>query len=525
MSMNPTYEDYKKVATETSQDTMAFFKLETAIANVPVTQFLISSLYRSILMNSTKAKNVTPNADDLFSVLYEDEVTLPSYFTNLEFHDLLNGSLNIPKGASKNKEQYLISPLIPEIASFGGNMRRGSSWNSGGYILQIIANSSRDKEQFLSVIKDLFNSLSANSKNNDLIWTEFLKQEFKAVGISLSKAVNRPIETDVKNFEDVKESLVTDVWNKIKKSVYHESTFSKTVIEDLKSLCQIESQNKVTRQQWIGLLESYFRLLIFNHSINTLNQSRSYFSILLKILDSDRLNEMSEVCYYDFINASPIQNSNTNRLLNISSRSSDYVNDNIHMYCLYNHFIYHLFEEFDIEYFTKETSKEKIIETSNFLLGELKTSGRLRSFYSEYRRENEHLINKISVKSDRQLAQISECLIYISQKKVLPKDLKSYIPDVNYLFSRRKGVIGNPYMFDLGSGTISLLTALIFKKKTDVNFLSGLDYIAALLDYNIELSITDISSGNIKNIMQSLGIIIDSPDTEGGVLIVKPGWI
>ena len=267
MSMNQTYEDYKKVATETSQNTMAFFKLETAIANVPVTQFLISSLYRSILMNSTKAKNVTPNADDLFSVLYEDDVTLPSYFTNLEFHDLLNGSLNIPKGASKNKEQYLISPLIPEIASFGGNMRRGSSWNSGGYILQIIANSSRDKEQFLSVIKDLFNSLSANSKNNDLIWTEFLKQEFNAVGISLSKTVNRPIETDVKNFEDVKESLVTDVWNKIKKSVYHESTFSKTVIEDLKSLCQIESQNKVTRQQWIGLLESYFRLLIFNHSM------------------------------------------------------------------------------------------------------------------------------------------------------------------------------------------------------------------------------------------------------------------
>jgi hypothetical protein len=116
-------------------------------------------------------------------------------------------------------------------------------------------------------------------------------------------------------------------------------------------------------------------------------------------------------------------------------------------------------------------------------------------------------------------------LMYISQKKVLPKDLKSYIPDVNYLFSRRQGIIGNPYMFDLGSGTISLLTALIFKKKPDVNFLSGLDYIDALLDYNIELSINDISSGSIKNTMQSLGVIIDSPDTEGGILIVKPGWI
>jgi hypothetical protein len=46
-----------------------------------------------------------------------------------------------------------------------------------------------------------------------------------------------------------------------------------------------------------------------------------------------------------------------------------------------------------------------------------------------------------------------------------------------------------------------------------------------LKSYNIDLSIKDISEGKLKETLLSLGIVIDSPDTEGGILIMKPGWI
>ena len=522
--MADTWKEYKKVATETTNSSMKFFKLETAVANVPVTQFIISSLYRSIGINSTKANQVTPNADAFYKNLNDPSSPLPKYLTNRQLHNVLNGSLNIPKGGSLIKDQYLISPVISEIASFGGNMRRGSSWNSGGFILEIIANSAKDDDEFLSVVKQLYRCLSDSTTSSGGVWNDFLKSEFKEIAGALeNKCSDLTIDTYQRDFIDLKVELLKYRADR-NKSVYHESSFSKAVILDIISLCKIESENKVTRQQWVGLLESYFRLLIFNHSINTMNQSRAYFSILVDILKSNGSNKMSDKSYLDFINAAPLENSNTNRLLNINSRPADFVNDNIQMYCLYNHFLHFLFERYDIN-IDSSSLKDDIIRSTNILLSKFTNVEELLLIYSNYRKEKEELIKEISVGNDRQLAQISECLTYISQKKIFPKDLKSYIPDVNYLFARRNGVVGNPYMFELGSGTFSLLTGLIFKKRTGVNFLSGLEYIDALKDYNIELSINDISSGNIKEVMQSLGIVIDSPDTEGGVLIVKPGWV
>ena len=73
---------------------------------------------------------------------------------------------------------------------------------------------------------------------------------------------------------------------------------------------------------------------------------------------------------------------------------------------------------------------------------------------------------------------------------------------------------------------ISTLTALIFLRKNySYEFISGLEFIKESKKYNIELSIKDISEGKIKDTLLSLGIVIDSPDTEGGILIMKPGWI
>ena len=78
----------------------------------------------------------------------------------------------------------------------------------------------------------------------------------------------------------------------------------------------------------------------------------------------------------------------------------------------------------------------------------------------------------------------------------------------------------------ISPGLISTLTSLIFLRKQESNtFISGLEFIQGLNDYNIQLSINDISSGEIKNTMLSLGIVVDCPDTEGGVLIIKPAWI
>jgi hypothetical protein len=113
----------------------------------------------------------------------------------------------------------------------------------------------------------------------------------------------------------------------------------------------------------------------------------------------------------------------------------------------------------------------------------------------------------------------------LGRKKTSSGDYSRYIPDVNFLFCQNKNKQGNPFMFELSPGIISVLTGLIFKRLNGQNFISGLEFVNEIKHYNIELSIKDISEGPINKIMLSLGIIVDSPDTEGGVLIVRPGWV
>ncbi len=512
--MTDKWKEFKQIATEVKEP-LRFFKLERGVANVPATQFLISSLYRSIGLISVSEDNASINAEEFFNAM-DSGSKLPNIFNNEQFKKIIKGSLNFPKGNTKNEKQYLISPLIPEIATFGGTMRRQSSWNAGKFILQIISNCSKNDDEFIKDISDLYQSLKINIDKESDSWSMLLVQEFQSISDNLPNKIScKQNNIDLNNL--IKEFRSDEV-----KIVLKESNFSKNVIKDLRILIEIEKEKKLSRQQWISLLETFFRLLIFNHIINTLNLSRSYFSALIEILENASDKKMNEDMFYKFINVDFNLKSNIDKNLNVSTRSS-FIDNNIQLYCLYNHFIYELLTENNLNIQLND-SIELLIEKTNILLNQFSNSDELRLRFSDYKRTNENILKFISVK-DRSLAQIQECLIYIGNKKVKEKDLKSYVPDVNFLFAQRKGVQGNPYMFELGSGTISLLTGLIFRKRKSQNFISGMEYIKEMLNYNIDLTIQDISSGELNLTMQSLGIVIDSPDTEGGVLIVKPGWV
>jgi hypothetical protein len=512
--MTDQWKEFKQIATEVKEP-IRFFKLERGVANVPATQFLISSLYRSIGLITLSEDSASINAEVLFAGM-DFSKKLPLIFNNEQFKKIIKGSLNFPKGNTKNEKQYLISPLIPEIAAFGGTMRRQSSWNAGKFILQIISNCCNDDEEFKEIIIELYEALKVDINKGSDAWSLLLVNEFKTINENLTGHIS----CNQNNIDLI--SLIKEYRSAEVKLVLKDSNFSKNVIKDLKILIEIEKESNISRQQWVSLLETFFRLLIFNHIINTLNLSRSYFSILTEILENDPNKIMDERMFEKFINLDFNQKSNIDKNLKVSTRSA-FIDNNIHLYCLYNHFTYEILQSNNVNIQLND-SRNQFISKTNILLQNFSNAEDLKLKFSEYKRLNEDILKFISVK-DRSLAQIQECLIYIGNKKVKEKELKSYVPDVNFLFAQRKGIKGNPYMFELGSGTISLLTGLIFRKRSAQNFISGMEYIKEMLNYNIDLNIQDISSGEINLTMQSLGIVIDSPDTEGGVLIVKPGWV
>ena len=506
------WEDYKAIAIQTTNSEMRFFKLERGVANISASQFLIASLHRAIGLNKTSETEASIYAERLFNRIQNSD-KLGKVFDNNQLRKLIKGSLNFPKGNTKDQSQFLISPLISEIASFGGTMRRSQSWNSGAFIIEIVSNAIESDEEFEKVITDLYAALGIADDDKHNIWSHILKSEFNNISNELE------IDSEQKEIDVL--ALIKSYRTKNFKKALASSNFSKTIIKDLRCLIEIGKYGQISRQQWISLLETYFRLMMFNHIVMTLNLSRSYYSVLFEILESGN-KTMNEESYNHFINITPFEKSITNIFLT-NETATEFINSNIQFYCLYNHFLNYLFKHFEID-ISNFNNKTEIIEITNQLLNKLNNSEELMSIFRSYRRDNEKVIKEIKIPSTS-LSPIWECLTYLGRKKLKTNDLKSYVPDVNFLFAARKGVKGQPYMFELGSGVISLLTGLIFKKNEGQHFLSGLEYINELKSYNINLTIQDISEGNIKEVMESLGIIIDSPDTEGGVLIVKPGWV
>ena len=514
--------DFKNsVSTKTLQsDSMRFFKLERGIENLPSSSILIASLYRQIGLSTVDEAKVFLNSTILFEKINGIN-KIGEKFNNEELKILFNSALNIPISQLQEKSnKFWVSPVIPVIGSFGLsardniNPKKSIPWNPGAFLIGIISNCIKEDDKFVEILEKLYNSLRINEDTSHDIWSVVLQNEFKSI------CENLKVGHFSNSFD--KEKILEYRDYRLKKIVYS-SNFSKILISDLNSLLDLEKE--LSRQQWIGLMEAFFRLTMFNHIINTLNLSRSYRDLILSILSKGKKSIDNEN-FIDFINFNVKLKNDSEKVLNIIRTDTDtkFINLNIKSYCHYNTFIEFLFLKYELNLENKFESIDSFINLTNELIKEIDSEAIFNEVTQEFLKIHELSINEISENSGT-LKNIKESLEYLGRKKTSSGDYSRYIPDVNFLFCQNKNKQGNPFMFELSPGIISVLTGLIFKRLNGQNFISGLEFVNEIKHYNIELSIKDISEGPINKIMLSLGIIVDSPDTEGGVLIVRPGWV
>ena len=446
-----------------------------------------------------------------------NQLQIGKEFNNEELKILFNSALNIPISQMQEKSnKFWISPVIPSIASFGLAARDSESpWNPGAFLLEIISNCSKDQAEFLAITEKLYDCLRIDEESSNDLWSLILQSEFK----SICEQLMIPLGSD--SFDKV--SIAKEFRDYRHKKIACNSHFSKILISDLNSLLDLEKD--LSRQQWIGLMEAFFRLTMFNHIINTLNLSRSYRDLIFSVLSQGRKN-LEKEDFFDFINFNVKLKNDSEKVSNIIRTDTDskFINLNIKSYCHYNTFIEYLFIKYELNLQDRFESVDSFKIVTNELLCKIDNVDKFNELTQTFLQTYEISINEISENTGT-LKNIRESLEYLGRKKSSSGDYSRYIPDVNFLFCQNKKKQGSPFMFELSPGIISVLTGLIFKRLKGQNFISGLEFVKEIKNYNIDLSIKDISQGPINNNMLSLGIIIDSPDTEGGVLIVKPGWI
>ena len=138
------------------KELIRFFKLERAAENIPSVSILIASLYRNIGLSTETEKSTNFKAQKLYSELAGTK-QIGDKLSNDELKLLFNSSLSIPTSTEQDKKKkFFITPFVPEIASFGLSSRNtGSPWNPGGLLVEIIANYSTSKQEFVEVSEAL----------------------------------------------------------------------------------------------------------------------------------------------------------------------------------------------------------------------------------------------------------------------------------------------------------------------------------------------------------------------------------
>jgi hypothetical protein len=471
----------------------------------------VASLYRNLKLVDANENSANGYGQNLYTALNSSS-DVGLLFTNEELISLFNTSLSVPTSEKQQKQKkFWISPLVPEIGNYGLSVRNNAkkgAWNPGSFILEIIANYCCDVDEFIDITSILFSALKVTDEDND-IWSICIQSEFDKISENLNIPVLHDFDEDY--FRDFFLSRAP------RKNMMFHAKYARNAIVDLRNIVGLK--NRITRQKWIGFLEGFIRLTMFNHIIYTLNFSRNYYLLIEKCLLLGKL-KITSIEMKDLINLE--YNKNDVRI-KVGTTRKQYIRDHIESFGYYNALIGGLLEHCNINDFMDFESESDFIRITEKIIKDIGTAQKLKDFRIGFQTENELELAKIN-EDYSSFKNIKESLGYLCSKKASTRE--KFISDVNFLFDKIGTSLNSPYTMRISPGLISTLTSLIFLRKQEGNtFISGLEFIQGLNDYNIQLSINDISSGEIKNTMLSLGIVVDCPDTEGGVLIIKPAWI
>lgn len=233
----------------------------SVLAIVPAPEYansevLLASLYRAVGFEGTSEGSVPQSGRDLdkqIQKLREKRQPPPSgAIVGVEaWNTLLHGVLESPKLPNQSAQRFLqVTPIVPSTGLFSGAARlKGNPWNAGKLIRRMICLGSKDQVAAQQLWGSLFDALSVNDKDD--IFAQWLDQEMSAWNQGESAWALAPIPT-----EDMA-MLGTSDFNMI--SFMPARRFTK----DLNAIMQ--AKNSMTRRQWTSLLEAVIRLASVSH--------------------------------------------------------------------------------------------------------------------------------------------------------------------------------------------------------------------------------------------------------------------
>lgn len=497
--------DFKQ--TPWSKSHSSYQKSALAISPAPEyasSEVLLASLYRTIGFSGASEGSVPQAGRDLdkrLQKLREKRQPAPTgSVVGVEaWNTVLHGILESPKLPNQSSKRFLqVTPIVPGAALFSGSARLSSnSWPAGSLIRRMVCLGSKDRESAHRLWESLFTALSVDDQDD--VFARWLDQETSAWNPEVSNWTLSPIPED-----EMAMLEATD---------FQEIQFlpARRFTKDLQAI--IQAKGSMTRRQWTSLLEALLRLAAASHVTWLCDVHSRIWSCLWAALANDIApSSQLDTRHSLFPEAPQYMMYGGKALQGIKDKVSSYLNARLGI----NTILWSL-ELIGAPYSGNLSSSEGVTALCKQICqhkAELSRIGTLETIADVREQEARALLCKKGIGSN--LLEFARHVL--GQRQAAAPLLRGY--DQGYILKKKGNSPSSPWIVSLGPVAV---LALVHCALAGMGGARSVHRLGQHLEaYGLTVDKHDIGRNDLGHQLRMLGLVLDSPDAESGMLLLPP---
>ncbi|MGO6727251.1 hypothetical protein ACCS45_03890 [Rhizobium ruizarguesonis] len=461
-------------------------------------EVLLSSLYRVAGFSDITEKSVASRGKvvDRFVQKHRDRGTSPdgSALDGDSFYTMLHSVLESPKLPNQSSKRFLqVTPLVPQSSMFSGSPRLGGNpWNAGSLVRRMISLGSKDDAEAQSVWHALFDALSVG--DDDDIFARFLQDEVRAWDPGPTWSVT-PFEVSSFLAPGDREGLQYP---------------ARRFVSDLYRI--MDAKQSMTRRQWTSLLESIIRLAAVSHVIWICDvQSRIWGSVKESLSGSGPSNEV-EARAAVLPDSLSYLSYGDRALPGLTDRVAGFLKSRLGLNA-----VLWAAEDCNEGIMPSLSSCSEIADFCRVVRNSrdrMNAAGLAEVLGHVNETENWALLCKKGIGSN--LMEFSRHML--GQRQAANPILRGY--DQGYILRKKGSSQSSPWIVGLGPVAVLALVHCSLAETSGPRSVRRLaEHMAA---YGISVEHQDIAKNDLGQQLRMLGLVLDSPDAESGMLLVPP---
>ena len=464
-------------------------------------EVLVSSLYRTVGFGSLGERGV-PQAgkdhDKLVQKLRDKQRPAPdgALVSADTWNTVIHGVLESPKLPNQSSKRFLqVSPLVPGLSVFSGSARlSNNSWPAGSLVRRMVWLGSKDETSARGLWTALFAALDVD--DGDDVFARWLKQE--------TNAWTAPVPEWAISFPAGDEASI------LAKASFDDVPFpARQFTKDLRSI--LAAKDAMTRRQWTSLLEAVVRLAAVTHVAWLCDvQARVWRNVRAAL--SGQAADSNGLVAPIFPSSLQYMTYGGKALMVFKDLASGYLQARLGVNAV-------LWSLQDIG--------------KSFAAG-LSTSNEIGAFCQHLRAHREALANAgVSQTISETLESEARALLCkkgigsnlmefarhcLGQRTTASPLLRGY--DQGYVLRKKGSSASSPWVVSLGPVSVLALTHCALAGMGGPRSIQRL--VQHLASYGVAVDRNDIADSDLGHQLRMLGLVLDSPDAESGMLLLPP---